>query len=338
MPPSPNKKVLLIVPRPHGFFSVVFQAVGQAYLAEKTGATPIVYYNRHCLYWSDAGYQGARNVWDYYFEPLSDLKIEDLFSLDRAELEDCTPEKFAELAAGTDIVATKKYPPVIEFNSPLGVNFQRKFVHRLLDKYLVLKPHIREKLDQFCKGHFKSKFVVGVHYRGVEKAHGERKDWIITRESRDLKEFYFVEMRRYLAKHPSARIFIATDSAQFLEEAKAAFGDAVFAREATRLDSAEESTGLHFSDHAKKNGALLGEEVLLDALILAKTNLFIHGVSGVSNAVLFFNPRLRHIDIEIRHGRTAVYVRREFFRQLERMAPGVHDRLRRLEDSLRFGK
>ena len=74
-----------------------------------------------------------------------------------------------------------------------------------------------------------------------------------------MRHVYFRQMKRYLDKHPKARVFVATDSVQFLEEAKAAFGDAVCALEATRLETADEIKGLHFSDHAKSKGALLGE-------------------------------------------------------------------------------
>ena len=151
-----------------------------------------------------------------------------------------------------------------------------------------------------------------------------------------MRHVYLRQMKRYLDKHPKARVFVATDSVQFLEEAKAAFGDAVCALEATRLETADEIKGLHFSDHAKSKGALLGEEVLLDALILAKANFFIHGISSVSNAALFLNPRMKHIDIEIVHGRTAVYVRREFYRLMGRLSPTAARQVERLEAFIRF--
>ena len=332
---SDGNQVLLILPRIHGFFSLVFQAVGQAYLADKAGQSPVVYYNRHCQYWSDSGYNGARNVWEYFFEPLSEVTIDQLFPIKRAILEGYTTDEFVALCSNTRITATKRYPPVIEFKSPIGVYFQRRFVNQLLNKYLVLKPPIRDKVDDFYRAHFQSRPILGLHYRGLEKFQGQESDFLISRQTTDLKKAYFGEMRRYLRKHPSARIFVATDSEQFLEEVVAAFGNAVFFREATRLKRQEEAVGLHFSNQAKLNGPRLAEEVLLDALLLAKTDYLIHGISNVSNAALFFSPRLKHIDIEVRYGRTEVYLRREFYRLMNRLSPRAARLAERLERFVR---
>jgi len=340
--PGSEKQVLLILPRMHGFFSLVFQAVGQAYLAEKAGQSPVVYFNRRCLYWSDAGYNGARNVWEYFFEPLSDITIDHLFPIEKGVREGYSVDEFAHLSSGTRVVATNRYPFVIEYKSPIGVCFERRFVNRLLNKYLIFKPSIPDKasipdkVDDYCRAHFQSRPILGVHYRGVEKLSGREKDELISRRAPDLKEFYFREMRRYMRKHPSARIFVATDSEQFLGEAAAAFGRAVFFREATRLKKEEEVVGLHFSEQAKLNGPRLAEEVLLDALLLARTDFLIHGISNVSNAALFFSPQLRHTDIEVRYGRTKVYLRREFYRLMKRWSPGIARQVERLENFIRF--
>ena len=333
--PAADGKIVLILPRMQGFFSLVFQAVGQAHLAAQAGATPVVYFNRHCPYWSDAGCHGARNVWDYFFEPLSPLTAEEILQRPASVLENFTPAEFETLCAGTRITPTTRYPAVVEYKSPIGICFERKFVHGLLEKYAILKPHVLEKVDEFCRIHFTSPHILGVHYRGIEKAHGQVKDWVVSRQVTDLKDHFFTEIRRRFARRPGAQIFIATDSAQFLDDARNEFGDAVISRDATRLARDEEAVGLHFSDKAKSVGHLLGEEVLLDALILARTNFLVHGVSNVSNAALFFNPRLAHFDVEVRRGRTAVYVKREFYRQLGRVSPRFADGLQRLETRLR---
>ena len=330
MSPTDEKPILLILPRMQGFFSLVFQAVGQAHLAEKTGAVPVVYFNKHCPYWSDAGYEGARNVWEYYFEPLSDGRVESLFAVPKETLEGLSVAEFTELSAGTRITATCRYPDVIEYGSPIGVSRQRSFVHGLLKKHLRIRPHIHRKLDEFCAAHFSTRPILGVHYRGVEKAHGKKKDWVVSRKTADLKAFYLKEMSRYMRKHPSAKIFVATDSREFLEETRALFGEAVLFLNATRLEKSEEAVGLHFREEAKTQGPLLGEEVLLDALILARTNFLIHGISNVSNAALFFNPQLRHIDIEFRHGETGMYMRREILRLISLRSPWAADQLRKL--------
>ena len=334
-PGTGERPVLLILPRMHGFFSLVFQAVGQAHLAEKAGQVPVVYFNRHCPYWSDAGYQGARNVWTYFFEPLSDVAVGDLFSADRARLESGTVDDFQALAQGSRVVVTDLYPDVVEYFSPLGVNFDRNFVHGLMKKFVRLKPALRAKVDDFHQAHFGSQRVLGVHYRGIEKTQGAFKDGVVLRRTPGLKQAFLREMGRRIGAEPGLRVFVATDSVQFLEEAKDAFGEAVFCREARRLESNDEAVGLHFSAEARTHGPMLAEEVLLDALLLARTDFLIHGVSNVSNAALFLNPRLRHLDIEVKYGRTRIYLRREFYRQLRKRLPRVAKLVQRTESLLR---
>ena len=317
---STSGDVLLILARREGLFSLVFQVLGLAHLAEKAGLTPVVYFNRQCLYWSDQGYQGSRNVWEYFFEPLSSVKIENLFSLDTIVSEDLSLEQFRELTRGTRVKVTNTYPDVVEYWSPLGIQSERNFVHRLMSKYMVFKPVIRAKADAYSQSCFGPNSVIGVHYRGQEKASGS--DGVVRGRTRELKRAFFREMRSQIERRPGSRLFVATDSASFLDEAKEAFGDAVLFREARRLPTDNESVGLHFTSDAQKYGAVLAEEVLIDALLLARTNCFIHGISNVSNAVLYMNPQLEHTDIELRTTPGTIYLRREFFRRLEKLLPG----------------
>lgn len=315
---------LLILPRMHGFFSLVFGAVGQAYLAEKAGMTPVVYFNRHCPYWSDAGYNGERNLWNYFFEPLSSVSVQELFpGIPTKTLESYGLQQFQELCAGTRVTATSEYPEeIVEYKSPIALWSKRKFVHDLLNRYAVLKPNIRGKVEAYQRANFTSYHVIGVHYRGVEKSIGKTKDGVVPKRTTSLKAFYLSEVRTRLRSVPSAKIFVATDSAQFLEMVQQEFGDAVLCRAATRLSEEEEIVGLHFKQHAELAKPLLAEEVLLDSLLLARTDFLIHGVSNVSNAALFFNAGLPHFDVELRQS-PAFYLKKELVRQVARFAPAV---------------
>jgi hypothetical protein len=318
-----DRDVLLILTRREGFFSLVFQVLGLAHLAERHGLTPLVYFNRQCPYWSDQGHEGARNVWEYFFEPLSSLQVEDLFTARLETIEQATREEFTELAQGTRVKVTNTYPDVVEYWSPLGVESERGFVHGLITKFMRLKPGIRGKVDAFCRSAgFGAEPVIGVQYRGAEKARGTGYDGVVVKPPVDLKRAFLEEMRLQTARRPGTRFFLATDSKAFLDEAKAAFGDAVLFREAKRLDAKAENVGLHFSAEAHKNGAALAEEVLLDTLLLARTDFLIHGISNVSNAVLYMNPRLEHADIELRTTRGTVYLKRELFRRVDKALPG----------------
>ena len=48
--------------------------------------------------------------------------------------------------------------------------------------------------------------------------------------------------------------------------------------------------------HCKSpNKAQVGEDVLIEAMLLSKCSKLIHSISNVSTAALFFNPELKHI-------------------------------------------
>jgi hypothetical protein len=326
---SGDRKVLLILARPQGFFSLVFQVLGQSYLAEKAGATPVVYFNRLCPYWSEAGYEGARNVWEYFFEPLSELSIHDLFPAGPEFLETATLEQFTDLARSTNIAVTDAYPDVVEYWSPIGVYAELNFVHRLTEKFLVLKPGIRAKVEAYQQTHFAGGPVIGVHYRGMEKVVGKIRDGVVLARATHLRYAFLAEIRKQLEQRPGARIFVATDSAQFLEAVLNQFGEAVIYRDASRLDKENETVGLHFSQEAEQNGARLAEEVLLDTLLLARSDFFVHGISNVSNAALFLNPALPHCDMEMKTSGRSIYLRRELYRRAEKRFPRLISGIKR---------
>jgi Flp pilus assembly secretin CpaC len=67
------------------------------------------------------------------------------------------------------------------------------------------------------------------------------------------------------------------------------------------MDGKEQHVGLH--NNSDLNRALLGEEVIIEAMLLSKCNFLIHGPSNVTTAVLVLNPYLKHVNIYIKYGR-----------------------------------
>lgn len=301
-------KTLVILPRYAGFFSLVFQVLGSVYLAQKKGIKCVVYFNKHCPYWSQNGYNDSRNVWEYYFEPLSDISINDLFSQDSSILEEYSLNDFLNIPS-SDVIVSNEYPPVVEWFSPLKIEAQRPFVHSLFEKYVRPKSHIINKVNDFFDKNFKGKMLLGIHYRGKEKinGHGSHPDYVIPDRAHDLSESYLNEISLFKKRYPDSRIFVATDSASFLKSVCELYGDDVVYQDAFRLSESEECIGIHHSSHVKTEGAKFGEEVLMDALLLSKSNFFIHGISNVSSAVLHMNPTLMHTDVEYLYGPTEVY-------------------------------
>ena len=82
-----KNKYLIILSANVGFFSLFFHVLGWLPSCREKKMIPVVYFNRTCLYWSEKGYRGSRNVWEYYLEPLSAVSIKDIFDIGLESLE-----------------------------------------------------------------------------------------------------------------------------------------------------------------------------------------------------------------------------------------------------------
>jgi hypothetical protein len=297
-----TERYRMILSRPAGLFSLVFQAVGQAWICEKKRIIPIVYFNKNCLYWVDTPVNSSRNVWEYFFEPLSSARLSDLFStndLSDPIFESFEKKDFLSLDFTAEVEFTNEYPDVIKWSSPFLVQRQRRFVSLLIRRYLRLKPHIRSRVKTFLAENLIGNKLIGVHFRGSEKDKGKNRDGSAPVRIDGYENLYFRATSKEMKANPEALIFLATDSQSFADNMRSEFGSSVIMQDSIRaVDGQEEITGLHYLYQGSQNGRQLGEEVLTDAVVLSKCQSLIHGMSNVSHAALYFNPDLKSIDID----------------------------------------
>ena len=48
------------------------------YICEKQNKTPLIFWGKDSYYYTEEGFNGFKNCWEYYFEPVSSLKYKDL--------------------------------------------------------------------------------------------------------------------------------------------------------------------------------------------------------------------------------------------------------------------
>ncbi len=111
------------------------------------------------------------------------------------------------------------------------------------------------------------------------------------------EEFYMAEVDRTLKKFPNAKVFLATDTQITVNKFRAKYSDKLITYDAKRSDEGN-------SPHLQFGGAELGEQVLIESVLLSKTDFLIHGISNVAFAALCFNPNLPHKNIYSKHGQT----------------------------------
>lgn len=179
----------------------------------------------------------------------------------------------------------------------------RESINRILNKYIKIKQPILNETANIYKGHLEGFYCIGVHVRWGAAHIGESPKGTPTIES------YIAEVSNIMqitqTPHPF-KIYIATDSQEVIQAFEKHFSkDLLFYLSAPRSLHREESHLIyenaeywlsHPSEfHQKKPGYLGGLTVLLDCLLLAKCNVFIHSTSNVSEFVSFYSPNIESI-------------------------------------------
>ena len=240
----------------NGLFSNFRGTVAAFYECDKLGLTPLVE-------WTNSIYKDVRygnNVWDYYFEPIC------VDSLNKINMEQNREWK--------------------------RESFTRERMSSMIKKYVIVKPHIKKKIDSFWEDNFSNNNVLGVHLRLTDKlnctAHGEPISGLPVQ-----LDYYIKHIHKYLNKENNSKIFLATDSLDGLDRLKHEFGDSLVYREDVIRSSGYKSVHHDLvGDNYKK-----GEDVLIDCLLLSKSNFLFKGISCVALAALFFNDNLDHFNL-----------------------------------------
>jgi hypothetical protein len=299
-----------------------------------------VYFNRHCPYWTEGGYNGARNVWEYYFEPVSELRISDLVSVTQDELEGASVSDFRsrEIALNTapdspgwidtppGVLASNVWPRPITPTHFRVPRRQRRLLADIVARRIRVRPEISVKADAFFAEHLAGRPFVGVHIRGREKA-AER---IFAGFPGVLPiEVYTSAIDAHLVREPRALILCATDSDDALQQLANRYGSRVVAYPSHRLRSEEESVGLHHRASSGIDPAILGEEVIIEWLLLSRSELLVHGQSNVSLAATLLAPAMPSFDVYTQNSSTIRRLRRQMTISLRRRAAPARRALRR---------
>jgi hypothetical protein len=289
-----NKKACLITADGNnnaGFFSLFLRTLGQLYVCEKNGVAPVVYWGRITIFWTAEGCRGSKNAWEYYFKPVSSLSITDVVNADGSSCE----EDSAKLRVPEDaLIANEYFHSVIPIVSFIDESM-RKPMNEIIKKYVRIRDDIMSEINGFYDRCFHGKRVLGLFFRAEKLKAIEVEDRFLGFLT---LQYYFKEVNRYLASNPSAAIFVSTDSEAIYHQIKNRYGDRVFSHSASRT-----------SDGEKNIDSLLwpkiGEDVLIDCVLLSKCDCLIHGISNISTAACFFNPDLKQLDVYKKYRATA---------------------------------
>lgn len=169
----------------------------------------------------------------------------------------------------------------------------RMAAHQLILKYIHPKSHILKKVNLFYKDRFSGNYVIGVHYRGTDKII-ELPKVSYEATGKAIQEV----LDSWARGNPTQplQIFIATDEQAFIDYARSLWGDCVCYRECIRSTNKKP---IHYGQmHSPYR---LGEEAIIDMLLLSRSDVIIRTSSNLSLWSTYFNPEVPVIQLSRRH-------------------------------------
>lgn len=255
-------------------FSFVSALVHLGVCKEKN-LIPVIYWSSLSPYYVDKGNKND-NVWEYYFEPVSNL------SFQQGDIVHWKPRFPGGPFIGFDIQDYSR-----NFNNDF-----RKYMNSVIQKYVKVKKHIVNKIEFFFEKYMRGKKILGVHVRRTNK---------ITESPLFDINVFLKKASSYVNK--GYYIFIASDEHAVVEKFTKQFpGRVIFYNSHRSFDSSPNyHPDYHGRDRKDPLNAILGEEILIETILLSKCDLFLHSYTNVATAVLFFNPILKNIYLDPRN-------------------------------------
>jgi len=253
-------------PNPCGMFSVFSYVVGVLYEYEKKPHSGIeVNFEEFGLYY-DSAY--GPNWWNYYCEPIS------LGSKENAVIREFNVHEYTHFAFFTER------------------RLSRQQVFEMIQKYIKIREPILNKVDQFVSEHFLGHHIISLHYRGTDKSIEAPR--VAFDEVKESVETYIHENQL-----ENYKIFVATDEQKFLDQMELAFPGRVIAYDSIRsLDGKPIHRGRWI-----KNSYQLGEDALIDSLLLSRGDYLIRTSSNLSLWSTYFNPSIPVLELNKRKGK-----------------------------------
>lgn len=323
-----NNKYLIIDSRPYGFFSILLHTIDNIKWAEKNEFIPVVRWgpgrinpnlNRagadeatrrgHPSYVKDREnfvkeidwpknikqslyYQKeyGENMWNYFFEPINDStveqalsgdhKISDIFMLGDFDFDNSN--KFL-------IKNVHSYEPLVLWDM-LGTHMEkehRRSVNQVIAKYIKLKKDISQKFENFYNKKFTdSQNYLGIHVRGTDKKLEYPHTTVPLEFYAKLAENEIKELGG------KTKLVIASDNNEAIIFFAQRFGrENIIAYPSQRASNYLNSIPLFFSE--VKDRKTIGEEVMIEVLMLSKCNTLIGTDSNVTAGAAYFNPEMK---------------------------------------------
>jgi len=333
-----SDKFLVIDSRPYGLFSIFLHTLDCLKWAEDNSYTPIIRWSsgridinksrlgadvasslgnpkyvidkenfitpekiennkKPCLYAENEN----DNVWEYYFEPINEIDLKQLSSLEYkindifmcGELDFDLKNKF--LIRNLHSYDKLK---IWELNDPSELQFHREQVNKIIKKYVTIKPHILAEVETFFQRKMKDcEDLIGVHIRGTDKK--------TEFPFRQLTiEDYAEKTKSIIDKNPNKKfkIYVASDNNEAIIKFISIFGkDDIIAFPSVRMPNFYGNVPICLSNNIDRKQH--GKETLIEMLLLAKCQYIIGTDSNLNAAASYYNLNAKIIYLDRHSGK-----------------------------------
>lgn len=241
-------------PNSRGFFSFVNQYLSACRHFKDNNDVIISFDLESKSKYHDNSIDYTNNVWEYFFK-----KIE----FDNAIVERTTWGSFGNF-----------YGYTFDFNDLE----ERNTSEDVINKNLILKSEVLDKINNFYNEHFEGKKILGVHKRGTDIGYHHKKKELIE---------YFNEIDSIIADYDV--IFISTDERSVIDSFKSKYPNVL----SYSYVSLSVDPSLPNFKAPTVGGYWMAEDALIDAYLLSKTDFLIQTNSNLSNFSLLANSKLK---------------------------------------------
>ena len=244
----------------NGFCSLYRFLLAHLAYAEDLGFIPVVYWGERILYF-DPSINEIKNVFEYYFEPVSNINIRNINQCNK-------------------VIVSKSYDANV-FGTIRGYDIPEseiQFLAKYQAKYISLKPEIKNlfwgKYIEFTGDNN----TLGVHVRATDFNKGYNRHPVVV-----TPEEYLLCAKESIKKYGFSKIFLATDDANVIRLFESEFGEKLCYYE--DIYRSKNGEAIHYGKQESirmQHQFKLGIEIIKDFYTLGACAGLIAGKSNVS--------------------------------------------------------
>lgn len=259
-----NKKLIFYVIKRDvgsGFFSNLFFVLNHIRIAQKFNFIPVIdMKNFKTIYNDKSKKYKSKNFWNIYFKKITKYDLKDVYM-------------------SNNVIFSSNFLP---FDTVF--EWRKNNLRKVYKKYIKINPKFLSKKNNFIEKNFKQK-ILGIHFRGTSYKIARSHSFQPT-----LKIMIDL-INSLIKKYNYKQIFVITEEQAYLDSLKKEYKDKLIFYESYRSYKDDAFKIYPRKDHRYK----LGEEILVETLILSECDGLISNMTNVEKAARFISQKKQMI-------------------------------------------